>query len=528
MTLREVVFAWIVLAGVAALAFYPHIHHGGFYSDDWSNGALSLLPPAGLGFGHAVSAFADLTIYRPILVVYVPLTYAIFGLHMHLHLLWAACLAVCVAGLLYGVLRMLGVPWIHALAIAGLTLLFPWFDSVRLWVTGAQLSLSISFFLAGLWVALAGLDRDSWKWKIAAVFLYLLSILTYEITLPLVAAIGLIYVLRAGWKKARTYWAVDIGVALVAGVWVAVHTERTASGLSGDVSHLGMIITNGGTLFGRSLLPLGPQRTTLVLLAFASVLLIGAVIYRRRSEEPEAGARWGLGSWLLLAIGGVVVAAVGWVAFIPADPYYTPSIYGVTNRVNGLSGLGLVIAAYGACGIVGNLVGRTRMGRPGLLGLAVTLLLAVVLGASYASVLHRHIGIWNAAYAAERVGLNEIRNRYPNMPPGSTLFVAGYPAYQAPGVPIMSANWDLDGMVELEYDNNKLDAFPIIEGTKLACRSDGVGLSGEGAPETVAPYGTARLLNLATGDSANPRNRARCLAVAAEFPSGPLYLSYQY
>jgi len=370
---------WVVLAGVAVLAFLPHIRHGGFYSDDWSNGALSLLPPEGPGFGHAISAYADLTIYRPVLVIYVPLTYAVFGLHMHIHLLWTAFLALCVAGLLYGVLRTLGVPWLHALVIAALTLLFPWFDSTRLWVTGTQLSLSISFFLAGLWIALVGLSRSR-RWHAGAVSLYMLSILTYEITLPLVAAIGLLYVLRVGWTRAKMRWAVDFGVAIAAGIWVSLHTERTASGPSGAISHLGQIITNGGTLFGRSLLPLGPQRTTLALLLFALVLIAGTATYLRGREAPESESRWGLGSWLLLAAGGVVVAAVGWVAFIPADPYYTPSIYGVTNRVNGLSGLGLVIAAYGACGIVGSLVGRIRLGRPGVLALAVTLLLAAVDG----------------------------------------------------------------------------------------------------------------------------------------------------
>lgn len=528
LTLREVLLAWVILASVAALAFFPHVRHGGFYSDDWSNGALSLLPPAGPGLAHAISAFADLTIYRPVLVIYVPLAYAVFGLHLHVYLVWTAVLALCVAGLLYGVLRTLGVPWIHALVIAALTLVFPWFDSTRLWFTATQLSLSISFFLGGLWLALSGLSRESGRRHAGAVFLYLLSILTYEITLPLVAVIGLLYVLRVGWPRARVAWAVDFVVAIAAGIWVAVHTERTASGLSGDVSHLGKIITNGGTLFGRSLVPLGPQQTTLALCAVGLVLLVGATVYFLNAGTSREFTRWGLGSWLLLAVGGLLVAAVGWVAFIPADPYYTPSVYGVTNRVNGLSGLGLVIGAYGAFGIVGNLVGRLRWGPPGALALAVTLLFAATLGASYESVLHRHIGIWNSAYAAERKGLDQLGDRYPRMPSGSTLFVAGYPAYQAPGVPILSANWDLDGMVELEYDDPSLDAFPVIEGLKVACRPTGVRLAGVGAPEKVAPYGKARLFDLASGRSARPLNRRKCLAVAGEYRPGPFYLSYDY
>jgi hypothetical protein len=462
------------------------------------------------------------------LVFYVPLTYSVFGLHMHVHLLWAAFLAVAVAAFLYAVLRRLGVPWIHALAIAGLTLLYPWFDSTRLWATGTQLSLSISFFLAGLWFALINLDRGSLRRHWGAAALYLLSILTYEITLPLVAVIGSLYVLRVGWTRGRTRWALDFGIAVAAAIWVALKTERTASGLSGNLDHLGGIVTSGGTLFGRSLLPLGAQQTTLALLAFALVVLVGAAVYlgSRRSGTPEPG--WGLGSWLLLAAGGVGVAAVGWAVFIPADPYYTPSIYGVTNRVNGLSGIGLVIAVYGALGIVGNLGGRIRLGPPGLPALTVTLLLAAALGGSYASVLHRHIGIWNSAYAAERAALDELRRRYPKMPAGSTVFVGGYPAYQAPGVPIMSASWDLDGMVELEYHDNSLNALPILEGMRVDCGSAGVALSSSGVAENSAPYGTVRLYDIPTGRSARPLNRRECLAVAGEYRPGPFYLSYDY
>src|SRR4051794_1887037 len=144
---RELGLAWAALAILAILAFTPHIRHGGFYLDDWSNAAGALHPPGGPGIGNVLSYFDEITVYRPVLVVYVPLTYLVFGMNMGLHLAWAAALAVIVAAILYGLLRSLGVPWVHALLIAALVLLFPWFDSTRFWATADQVSLAIAFLL---------------------------------------------------------------------------------------------------------------------------------------------------------------------------------------------------------------------------------------------------------------------------------------------------------------------------------------------------------------------------------------------
>jgi len=439
----------------------------------------------------------------------------------------AAALAVLVAAMLYAVLRRLEVPWIHAWMIAALTLVYPWFDSIRLWATADQVSLSVCLALAGLWLALVGIARDSWRWHFGAALLYLLSILTYEITLPFVASAGLLYVLRFGWRAGRSRWAVDLIVAIVTAAWVAAHTARTTSGPSGNVTHLKSIVTSGGTLLGRTLQPLGEQRTTIALIVFAVTLLAGAFAFRRFSPRFSGDSGWGLRDWLLLTVGGLVLAAVGWAIFVPADPYYTPSIYGITNRVNGLAGIGLVIATYGTLGIIGALVGRLRS-RARALALVTTVSLGVLLGIAYTDVLRRHIAIWNSAYVSESVALTKLKARFPTLPPRTTLFVAGYPAYQTLGVPILSANWDVDGMVQVEYDDSTLSAFPVLKGTKVVCRPDGVGLSGTGAPASTAPYGDARLIDLSTGAWSEPRSRRQCRSVAARYVPGPLYLSFDY
>jgi uncharacterized membrane protein len=525
--LSELAFALIALGIVAILALGPRLLHGGFHLDDWSNATTTLQPPNGSSFGSAVARFANFTISRPVLVVYVPLTYFVFGMHMHYHLALAAFLAVLAATLFYGVLRTLGLPWIHALLLAAMTIVFPWSDSTRLWVTADQETLSIVFLMAGLLIALLGLKRGTWRWHGWAAVLYLLSIFTYEVTLPIVACAGILYCLEVGWGAARTRWLADVTVAVAAGIWVGAHTSRTASGLGGDFEHLKQIVRAGGTILGRAGVPLGDPHTALVLCGLAAVLGVGLVCQLLFPDRFATESGWGLRGWLFLAFGGLLVAALGWAMFVPADPYYTPSIYGETNRVNGLAGFGLVLLVYGAFGILGSLISQGRP-KAGVLATGVTVSLAVVLLASYTHVLRRHIEIWNLAFSAETYALTQTQHQLPHLPHGTTIFASAYPANQTPGVPILAATWDYNGMVEMEYDDGTLAAYPVLPERRVVCLADGVAIEREGVPEITAAYGTVRLLNLQTGGHSAPRSRRECRQIADAYVPGPLYLSPSY
>jgi len=527
-TRLEFLLALLGLSLVTAAALWPHIRHGGFYMDDWANAAGSLQPPGGHHLGEALSYFASLTIYRPVLVLYVPLTFFAFGTHAAYHLAWAAALAMLAATMFYAVLRTVGVPWVHALVIAALTIVFPWSDSTRLWATADQETLSILFMMTGLFVALVGLRRREWKWHAAAAILYLLSILTYEVTIPLIACAGLLYCVLVGWRRARARWLIDIAVAGAGAIWVAVHTNRSPSGLSGDIDHLKIIVTNGGTILGRAGLPIGSQRTTLVLCVLMLTLGVGVAAYLFRGRRFTERGSWGLREWLFLLVGGLALAALGWMMFIPADPYYTPSVYGMTNRVNGLAAFGLVTAVYSAFGVVSSLAAGALPGRRALVGATVALLLGLALLASYTHVLRRHISIWDTAYRAENTAIERLEADRPRLPHDTTIFAGSYPAYQTLGVPILGATWDLDGMVKLGYEDMSLHTVPILPERHLICRQGWVALVGPGVPQVTAPYRSALLIDLQTGREAHPHSRASCRQVVDGFVPGPLYLSSAY
>lgn len=525
----EIAVAGGVLLLLAAVVFGPHVSGWGFFSDDWGDSAGRYYPPGGESFSHVVDYFANTFSYRPVLVVFQPLKYFLLGDSMPAQFAWTVLLGVAISTMLYGVLRTLGVPWVHAGMIAALALIYPWFDSIRLWESANPGPLSIALALAGFWVALEGLRRRSWRWHAVALVLYLVSILAYELTLPLILAAGLVYTLRVGWVEARVRWAADVCVAIAGGLWIGTHTTRTVSGgLSAYVDHGREIVEGGGTLVARTFLPVGESsRTGLMLSLVALLLAAGLVVYILRRPRIEAREGWGLRQWLVLALTGLCVAALGWAIFIPADPYYTPAIFGVTNRVNGLAGYGLVMLAYATVGVVFSAIAELLP--PGRRFVAVaTVFAAVLLGAAYLRTLDRHISLWESAYDTQRQGIATMKKRYPNLPEGTTVFTSGFPAYETVGVPVFAAVWDMNGMIKLEYDDGSLSAYPMLEGMSVVCEAEGAGLQSPGSPPTLAPYGKARFLNLGNGEATTPKTRRQCQAAAQSFVPGPMYLQYGY
>lgn len=534
MTVRELTLAWVGLALLSAIVFLPQILDGGFYLDDWSDAAATLHPSGDSGFFSALSYFNDLLHSgRPVLILFIPLKYVLFGTNVHLLLGLTVALAFLASALLYGVLRITGVPWYHSWAISALAVVYPWFDSTRLWESANPITLAIVLALAGLWVALVGLSRGSWRLHAVAATLYLLSMLAYEVTLPLIAMAGLLYTARYGWSKSRGRWGIDLAMVAIVGLWGRTHTPKTVSGLSSGTTHLEQIVSQGGEILARTLLPIGNEPHTSILLFGVFLIFSGGVaVFLLRPESRLIEVGWGLRRWLILGLTGLLIASLGWAAFIPADPYYTPSVFGATNRVNGVAGFGLLLSVYAVLGIVGALAGylcaRVFDKQPRWLPPAVILSLAVMLGAAYTHVLERHADIWQEAYDRQWNVVRGIHKLVPDPAPGTTLFVSGNPSNVTSGVPIFSTTWDMDGMVKLTYGSSALRGYPITEEMPLECLRHGVRVGGDVNHVKPAPYGRVLLVSLRDHWTARPIGRRTCGAYKPYFAPGKLYLASAY
>jgi hypothetical protein len=146
-----------LLIGLTWLVFGSHIRHGGFYYDDWFiaskeffylHGPLGFLLPSSINPGN-----------RPLLLVYESLVHDALGLHQHSYIAFTALTATGMSLALFLTLRTVGLERVHAGAIAGLVLLFPYADATHLWFSATDSNVSITLYLLGVTAAIRGLDR---------------------------------------------------------------------------------------------------------------------------------------------------------------------------------------------------------------------------------------------------------------------------------------------------------------------------------------------------------------------------------
>ena len=207
----EALVAALLLALLGLLAYGAFVGDGGFYSDDWSHAANYHFAES----PRYLNAFEQQQEFlggRPLSAALMPVPQAIFGPDPTPHLALAVVIGVLLSLCLFVLLRTMRMAPLHAGLIAALVLLFPWADSSRLWATGSVNSVSVAFFLLGLTVALRGFDHSGRRGTMmhaAAAILYLLSVLTYEVTASAALLAGLLYLDRAPRPVALRAWAAD-------------------------------------------------------------------------------------------------------------------------------------------------------------------------------------------------------------------------------------------------------------------------------------------------------------------------------
>jgi hypothetical protein len=530
LTRADALVAAAVLLVVGVAAHGRHLAHGGWYLDDWANAAMTHYPPGGGGFGGAIDWYAGFAADRPVQILYMPLVQTVLGEHMRYHLAWVTFLIVAVGLSLYALLRRLRMPPVHALLIAALVVVFPFSDSVRLWSTAGLISLSLIPYLAGAGWSIALFERGARRRAhIGPLVLYALSGLTYEATLGLIALAGLLYLTAAGWREIRWRWAADVVLAIAIAVWVVTHTEHTTIPLSAQLDHARAIADSGIWMLARAVIPVGsagvvapPSVRWLVLGVIAAVLIAGAVALRMATSDAERRGR--LRRWLLFAAGGFVVAAVAWVVYVPADPYFTPFPVGLANRVNAVASIGLVVIVYATVAVAVELV-ALALRSPAAAWAVVPVACGCLLLAGYVKTLNDHITTWDAAYQNETAVIGAFKQALPDPPANATIFMTGHPSWQALGVPVFNETWDLNGAVKMQYDRADLSGFSLRQGMSFSCGADAVtAMLGTQPAFAPAPYGRAVLIDAASGRVARPADRGDCRRESPTFVPGPLYV----
>jgi hypothetical protein len=524
---REVLIVACVLVALGALFYGSHVLHGGFSIDDWPHAAEVAYTP------HPIANEWAGTASRPVLAIYMPFIYTIFGPNPWIHHLWSLFLAVCMSTALYAILRRFSIPRYDAVVISVLVLLFPWSDATRFWATASHINLAIIFGLAGILLALRGLDcrplgnTASHLYHLGAIALYALSVLTYEITAIALLLVGSLYFVRASARSSLFRWSADIMIIVACLAWNVANSTRSRLPFSSALDHAGEISDGALSLIARSSMPFGLSRTVplVVLLAIA----IGSVAAWRLLPAKHVIARDILKRWLIMAGIGLVIAVAGWVLIIPANPYYNPNGLGVGDRINAVATIGIVIMIYAAAVLLATLiilVAKSVRFVPAdqrTVG-ALSLIVAMAVAVGYANKIQDDQRTWNHAASDSTHVLEIVKYDVPSPGSGSTIYTFDYPGSEQWGIPIFTFSWDLDYAVKLLFDDPSISAYPIVAGiNEMTCGRKAMGPSGGEWSINVqgSPYGSGVFVNATTGDAQRIFSPPECRAALRRFPPGP-------
>ena len=524
-TALELVACCALLLALGAWVFGAHVRDGGFYSDDWA-AAAEYQAAAARGEG-VLGALADATngtllAFRPVLALVLPLPHALFGLDPRGHLALAVVLAALTSLCLYGLLRTVAVERLHAGAIAALVLVFPWSDATRLWATASANNLAVCFYLLGTVLALRALrmsGRRALAVHAGAVCLYVLSVLTYEVTALAILGSGLLYAACSSWPAALRRWPWDVAALGTALALVGLNTPREVRPASELVVRAGTFADEGLSVLAAAAMPFGTAPRLAVLGALAAVL--GAAVVLERTSPRGDPERDRLRRWLTLALVGAIGVVLGYAMFLPGEDHYSPLNEGLSNRVNLLAALGHVTLVYSVAVLAAALVGRALAGPAARAAvLALPALAAGALAVGYAGEVRAHAAGYarTTAFQDRLIGL--IR-REVSAPSGATIYTFEHPTYTAPGVAAFR-HWDLKGAVRVALEDPTLDAYPIYAGVEWVCGATAMHPRSRfySREQSLSAYGKGVWVDFASGRAVVIGGREQCLAMQASFRPG--------
>jgi hypothetical protein len=464
----------VCIAGVVLLSLVWYVPRLGFYSDDWAFLGLYATSADQTLRGLYDASYSAQHAMRPVQLWMCALLYRVFGLAPLGYHLVNAVLVVANALLVYAIACELRLPRTVAVSLALTYGLLPNYSTDRYWYVAFAITLSVTAGLAAIYALLRA--WHAWPWYVVAVCALLVSALAYEVMLPLLIAVPFVLVPWRLWRERQTmtrrqavvYALVLVAVngAVLGGIaafklrtTVRLGAQQGISKQVGDIARhairvdvergdYGLNVANAVRVhfveYGIQLpanartLARGAPRGVLVLTALASLtVLVYVLVVAQSTPWPRASC------WALVLAAGLVVFGLGYAIFVTNyNVQFTPT--GIANRTAIAAALGAAACLVGAIGLAATLVPSQ--------GVRVTVFataIALVTGSGFL-IVNVTAEQWTTAYVQERAVLSGIRNRFPALPPRSTLLLEGVCPYVGPAI-VFEANWDLAGALQAMY-----------------------------------------------------------------------------
>lgn len=513
--------AVVLAAGGQFLFMHSSLLHGGLYLDDWADAAIRHFH----GSSVLLQRLANADHERPLEAVYLTVTTAASGTSPQLHAFWGFLThLLCVISVAL-VARMLGMRRVAAAVLGLLVMLFPFSDSLWLWYTASQASVSIAFAASGVLLALHGLRAErAWAWHAAATMAFVASVLTYQVIIFAIFLMLAVYWPRTDRRTAIRLWVKDVFAVVCASFLPALITGSRGVAVAPPLvleahallHHGGLMITQGASVLALALVSLGHAHRVIVL----PVALVVVALATWRALRSRGVGREYLRTWLSCAIVGLAIVVAAYAIYVPTDLFYVPLAAGEGNRVNALAGVGLCLIVLSLAMLVAGLLTPRRFERwTAILGALLTV--PVIIG--YVQRIDHDMALWNGADDIQRHEL-EVLHRLGRPSPGSTDFVGGGVGETAPGVFAFGEVASFNYAVQLAWNDSTIQTWPILSEVPLRCTSTGVvpeAFAFDYGPQQATTYRSLVVTDLATATRRRVRNLTECrqaFAAAAPYP----------
>jgi hypothetical protein len=512
-TPRERLADGLFIAAVVAASAALYVGSLGFYSDDWAmlwaigrdGGAASFAQTIARSF------WTDSINTRPVHAVYGGILVWLFGTQpLGYHVVNTVVIAAG-AVLLYRVFLALGAGRAVALAVALVHALLPHYATVRFWFVCFQVPLSLVGYAACLLADLRAGGaplREAWPWRLASVAALLLSVMSYEIFMPLIVLNPVLVALAARrsagggplrWRPLVPFTLVQWTLLVAAGLFKAAYTARLPP--ASVTEHAGwfakLLADAAGTAvvgdFGlglpRVLADIALRHDVVPVLAagvatgVAIAAWLAAALRRAPASLPGRAA-----AGLLLA--GAVVAFLGGYGIFLLTFNAGVSTTGMNNRTALAAAIGYALALVAASAWLASLL-RSPPARRALF--------AGLVGAACASgfVVINTLGLlWGEAAARQAAVRAALLGAVPALPAGASVIVDGACPYVGPA-PVFETWWDTTGFLRLLYRDDSLRGDVVTE--RLAVGEDGVYTSMYGKRVGPYPYGNLWVFDAQAG-----------------------------
>jgi hypothetical protein len=485
---------------VVLLSTVLYVGKLGFYSDDWAFlAALHLSPDRSLPGLFQNLYEAPENRMRPVMFLFLSASYRLFGLDPTGYHVTNALILMVSALLLHKILGELTQSRRIALAVPLVFFLLPQYATNRFWPAAFATNVSMALYFLSLlfWLRMARAGpRSVWAWLGLSLLALLGSALAYEVFLPLFLLHPVL--LEACRRRSREsllrplhLW-IGAGLLLVAlglaGIFKVVATTRQEhTHLEGQAAWFANLLVQAVTVdYGE--LGVGLPGVAGKILrespdpAVCTVsLIVGCLVFfyldlvARRSDITLPGPRASL-AWIL---GGVTVFFAGYAIFLFTRNAQI-SVTGIGNRVSTAATLGVALSLVGGAALAGSLLRSVRWR---------DLLFSVLIASLCAGgtlTINTLASFWATAYNQERAVLSEIRQRFPTLPPETTLLLDGVCPYRGPAI-VFESNWDLASALRLLYRDWSLRADVVTP--NLTVTEQGIATSlYYGSIEALYPY----------------------------------------